>query len=651
MSKMYHQYMLIDIQNITKSYTSGIVLDSVSFHIEPGQKCALIGSNGSGKTTLLKLIVSELKPDSGKIVTASGCRIGYLPQVHEISSSMSLYEYIKEARRTVFETEQKLRETESLMKNAAGDELDRLMKTYSSLSHEYEMKNGFAAESEIRGVIKGLGFVSSESGRTVSELSGGEKTRAALGRLLLSEYDLLLLDEPTNHLDLKSVEWLEAYLSSYRGALLIVSHDRYFLDRTVSKVFEIENHHMISYEGNYTVFSEKKAKARADMIKAYLNQQKEIQRQEEIIAKLRSFNREKSIKRAESRVKALDKIERLEKPVELKSDMSLKLTPAVLSGNDVLNIKGISKSFGNTELFSELDLDIKRSEKVALIGANGTGKTTILKIINGLEQSDQGTVDFGANVFSSYYDQEQQLLDPEKTIFEEISDDHPAMTNTEIRNLCAGFLFTGDDVFKKVEMLSGGERVRLSLARLMLSKANFLILDEPTNHLDIVSREILESAIRNYTGTVFYVSHDRYFINRTATRILELENGRLTEYKGDYDYYLEKKAELSAENGSAASDMPAAADDPGAESSSDWQAYKKEQARLRKLSSDLKRTEDKIEAAENRIADIDAETALPENVGNASLLTRLFDERALLSSELEMLYESWESLAAQVPEE
>ncbi|MBR3397782.1 MAG: ABC-F family ATP-binding cassette domain-containing protein [Lachnospiraceae bacterium] len=635
--------MLIDIQNITKSYPAGIVLGSVSFHIEAGQKCALIGTNGSGKTTLLKIMVSETAPDSGQIVAAAGCSIGYLPQVHEISSSMSLYEYIKDARKDVFDLEKRLRQTEALMKNAEGEELEKLMKSYSSLSHEFEQKNGFAAESEIRGVLKGLGFENAESGRIVSELSGGEKTRAALGRLLLSEHDLLLLDEPTNHLDLKAVEWLESFLSSYRGALLIVSHDRYFLDKTVSKVFEIENHHLISYDGNYSVFSEKKARVRADQLKAYLNQQKEIARQEEVIAKLRSFNREKSIKRAESRVKALERIERLEKPVELKSDMSLKLTPAVLSGNDVLSIDSISKSYGSAKLFSDLSIELKRSEKVALIGANGTGKTTILKIINGLTEPDQGRVAFGANVFFSYYDQEQQLLDPDKTIFEQISDEHPDMSNTEIRNLCAGFLFTGDAVFKKTEMLSGGEKVRLSLARLMLSKANFLILDEPTNHLDIVSREILETAIRNYTGTVFYVSHDRYFINRTATRILELENGILTEYKGNYDYYIEKKSERMS---AASADTPESEACPSEKpASGEWQDYKKEQARLRKQAADLRKTEDRIQAIEERIAAIDEETSLPENARNASLLADRYQERSGLSEELEKLYVQWETLA------
>ena len=633
--------MILDVQGITKSYNSEIAIEDISFHIEEGQKCALIGNNGSGKTTLLRLIMSELSPDEGNIYIASQAAVGYLPQVHEISSDMTLYEYIKEAKKDVFMMEKQLREMEERMRSLTGSDLDELMQSYSSLSHTFELQNGFAAESEINGVIHGLGFSQRDLNQVVSTMSGGEKTRAALGRLLLTENDLLLLDEPTNHLDLKSVEWLEGFISSYKGAVLIVSHDRYFLDRIVTKVVEIENHHASSYEGNYTAYSQKKAEDRRAKLKAYMNQQAEIKHQEEVIAKLRSFNREKSIKRAESRVKALDKIKRLDKPIELKNDMHLTLSPAVLSGNDVLTVKDLSKSYGNVRLFDGLELNVYRSEKIALIGDNGTGKTTILKIINEIETPDSGSVRFGANVFHAYYDQEHQILDPSKNIFEEISDEYPYLSNTEIRNLLAGFMFTGDDIFKRTENLSGGEKARLSLAKLMLSQANFLILDEPTNHLDIVSREILEQAINDYEGTVLCVSHDRYFINRTATRILELENAKLTEYKGNYDYYAEKKAEKKA----AAQDIPGSSAETVSANLTDWKDYKKEQARLRKLENDLKKTETEVAEHEAAIKEIDELILLPENVSDPVALSEFANKRAALEAELEELYEKWESLS------
>ncbi len=636
--------MILDIQNVSKSYLSETVIENISFHIEEGQKCALIGMNGSGKTTLLRLIVSELTPDEGNIYLSSGAKIGYLPQIHNVESDLTLYDYLKDAKKDVFELENKIRQLEQDMKAASGDELNKLMESYASLSQKYERMNGFAALSEINGVIKGLGFTEKECSQVVSSMSGGEKTRAALGRLLLSDYDILLLDEPTNHLDLKSVEWLEGYINGFKGAVLIVSHDRYFLDRIVTKVVEIENKHMLSFDGNYTAYSEKKEQMRKAEMKAYLNQQSIIKHQEEVIEKLKRFNREKSIKRAESREKALSKIERLEKPIELRSDMRLKLNPAVLSGNDVLEIKNLKKSYGGRVLFENADINIYRGEKVALLGDNGTGKTTLLRILNENETSDDGLFKYGSNVFHAYYDQEHQVLNPENNIFEEILDDYPDMTNTEIRNLLAGFLFTGDDIFKLVKNLSGGEKARLSLAKLMLSQSNFLILDEPTNHLDIISREILEDAINSYSGTVFYVSHDRYFINKTATRILELENKCFTEYKGNYDYYIEKKAEKAA----ALQENKEVLKSTQSQANVDWKEYKKEQARIRKLENDLKKTEDGITKLEEEIKEIDRKIALPENATSSTKLTALCSKKAELEEKLEELYESWEILSEEV---
>ena len=367
----------------------------------------------------------------------------------------------------------------------------------------------------------------------------------ALGKLLLQKPDIIFLDEPTNHLDMNSIAWLEVYLQNYPGAVVIVAHDRYFLNKVVTKIIELDNGHSCVFSGNYSAYAEKRAQMREAQMKAYLNQQQEIKHQEEVITKLRSFNREKSIKRAESRVKMLDKIERLEKPSEVASEMKIRLEPRITSGNDVLKVEGLAKSFGSLSLFSDLNFEIKRGEKVAIIGDNGTGKTTLLKILNGVCEPDAGSFSLGSKVHIGYYDQEHHVLHMEKTLFEEISDAYPALTNTQIRNVLASFLFTGDDVFKRISDLSGGERGRVSLAKLMLSEANFLILDEPTNHLDITSKEILENALNQYTGTVLYVSHDRYFINKTASRILELTGNTLVNYIGNYDYYLTKKEELT----------------------------------------------------------------------------------------------------------
>ena len=537
--------MILSCQNINKAFVGNEVLVNASFHIEEKEKAAIVGINGAGKSTLLRIIMGELPCDSGTVTISRTKTVGYLAQHQSVLEEHTIYQELLSVKQDILDMEDALRALERSMKTASGEELETMMTRYSALSHEFEQKNGYAVKSEITGVLKGLGFEEEDFNRPTRELSGGQKTRVALGKLLLSRPDILILDEPTNHLDMASISWLETYLVNYSGAVLIVAHDRYFLDRVVTKIIEIENGHTTMFSGNYSAYAQKKALIRDAQMKAYLNQQREIRHQEAVIEKLRSFNREKSIRRAESREKMLNKIEVMDKPAEVHSQMQLTLEPECQSGNDVLSVRGLAKKYPNLPLFTDLTFDIRRGEKVAIIGNNGTGKTTILKIINGLVAQDAGEIRLGSNVKIAYYDQEHHVLHMEKTLFEEISDTYPNLDNTRIRNVLAAFLFTGDDVFKKISDLSGGERGRVSLAKLMLSEANFLILDEPTNHLDIVSKEILESALNSYTGTVLYVSHDRYFINRTATRILELTGQTLINYIGNYDYYLEKKDELT----------------------------------------------------------------------------------------------------------
>ena len=635
--------MILACQNIEKSFGGMNLIHDASFHIEEREKAALVGINGAGKSTMLRIIMQEIPADSGEIILSRGKSIGYLAQHQELDSALTIYDSLLPVKQHILDMELHMREIEKQMKHASGEELERLMETYSRLTHEFEMENGYAYKSELVGVLKGLGFPESDFEKEISTLSGGQKTRVALGRLLLSKPDIILLDEPTNHLDMDSISWLETYLLNYPGAVLIVSHDRYFLDRIVTKVIDIDNGKVSTFTGNYSAYSEKKAQLRRDAYQAYLNQQQEIRHQEEVIAKLKQFNREKSIKRAESREKMLDKIEVLEKPTEVNASMRIYLKPRVESGTDVLTVEHLTKSFPSLPLFSDLNFSIKRGERVAIIGNNGTGKTTILKILNELVPADAGVFHLGSKVHIGYYDQEHHVLHMEKTIFEEISDDFPKLTNTEIRNLLAAFLFTGDDVFKKISSLSGGERGRVSLAKLMLSEANFLILDEPTNHLDILSKEILEEALRNYTGTVLYVSHDRYFINRTATRILELTNQSMVNYIGNYDYYMEKREELTRIY--APKEAEEQAEEAVSATKLDWKQQKEEQARQRKRENELKKTEEAIERLESRDKEIDCEMEKPEIAVNVAECVRLANEKAEIAEKLEELYEKWEELA------
>ena len=640
--------MILSCQGISKSFGEKVILNDASFHIEEREKAALIGNNGAGKTTLLRIIMNEISADSGQVVLMNDKKIGYLAQYQDVSGHRTVYEELLTTKQYIIDMEDRMRAIEVQMKNASGEELDRLMNTYTRLTHEFELENGYAYKSELMGVLKGLGFTDEDFAKQVETLSGGQKTRVALGKLLISKPDILLLDEPTNHLDMESISWLETYLLNYPGAVFIVSHDRYFLDKVVTKVIEIDAAQVRMYSGNYSAYAEKKAQLRDAQYKAYLNQQRDIKHQEAVIVKLKSFNREKSIRRAESREKMLGKIQRIEKPTEVQSQMRLSLEPRVVSGNDVLTVEELSKSFPEQTLFTDISFQIKRGERVALIGNNGTGKTTMLKILNDLIPADSGTFSLGSKVQIGYYDQEHHVLHAEKTIFEEISDTYPTLTETEIRNMLAAFLFTGDDVFKVISSLSGGERGRVSLAKLMLSEANFLILDEPTNHLDIASKEILEEALNSYTGTVFYVSHDRYFINQTATRILELTNQAVVNYIGDYDYYLEKKEELTEkyapvqqETVTVQETAPATA----SEGKLTWQQQKEEQARKRKQEAELKKTEARIEELETRDKEIDETLVLPDVCTNVGRCAELSREKDKIQQELEELYEKWETLA------
>ncbi len=644
--------MVLACQNICKAFGTDEIIKHASFHIEAGEKAAIVGINGAGKTTLLRIIMQELSADEGEVVTAKGRTLGYLPQNPDIQGNRTIYEEVLSAKEYVMGLEQRLLGMEARMQEVPSGELTSFMESYHRLQQEFEQLDGYTYKSEIAGVLKGLGFSEGEFGKRMQELSGGQRTRVCLGKLLVTKPDIILLDEPTNHLDIGAITWLESFLANYRGAALIVAHDRYFLDKVVTKVVELDRTRVTVYQGNYTAYAHKRAQVRETLLKQYYNQQREIQHQEEVIAKLKSFNREKSIKRAESREKMLAKVERLEKPTEENTDIKLHLEPRIVSGNDVLKVEQLAKAYPGQQLFSDIDFEIRRGERVALIGDNGTGKTTLLKIINDMVQADAGTVTLGTNVHIGYYDQEHQVLHTAKTLVEEISDAYPELTNTRIRNVLAAFLFTGDEVFKRIGDLSGGERGRVSLAKLMLSEANFLILDEPTNHLDITSKEILEQALNQYAGTIFYVSHDRYFINKTATRILNLTGETLVNYIGNYDYYLEKCQELTqiyAPGAARDQEKPPAeqTSQSGAGGRLDWKQQKEEQARKRKLASDLRRTEEAISGHEVRIAQLEEQFSDPVIATNSAELGKLQAEYDRLKEELSQLYEKWEALAME----
>ena len=663
--------MILSVSNITKSFGTDVILSEVSFHIEAGQKAAIVGINGAGKSTLLKIITGELAPDSGTVSIQKDATIGILTQTQNLTDANNIYDEVLSVKADILALEENIRRLEHTLKNLEGEELEQALNRYSRMNAEFENANGYAIKSEVTGVLKGLGFTEDEFSKTVDTLSGGQKTRVALAKLLLSKPDIIMLDEPTNHLDMDAIRWLEGFLGAYKGAVILVAHDRYFLDKIVSKVIEIENTKATSYDGNYTEFSKKKKALRDALIKQYLNQQRDIKHQEAVIEKLKSFNREKSIKRAESREKQLAKVERIELPKELNAEMDIRLEPNIESGNDVLTVRGLSKGFDGITLFRDVDFEVKKGDKVAIIGANGTGKTTLMKILNGLLEPDTGSFKLGAKVYTGYYDQEHHVLNPENTVFEEIQETYPDMDNTRVRNVLAAFLFTGDDVFKLIRDLSGGEKGRVSLAKLMLSDANLLFLDEPTNHLDIISKEILEQAVSSYKGTVFYVSHDRYFINKTATKIMELRNNGFLCFEGTYDYYLEKRdtllklheekqaavlksAELSSHLSSIESssvngnntfgDISSDNASGSKGSREDWENAKKKQAETRKLENEFKKCEEEINRLETRNTEIDDEMQKPEVASSPSKLMELSNEHEKNSKELEKLMETWEEL-------
>lgn len=632
--------MILSCNNISKSFGTDVIIKSCSFNIEDHEKAAIVGINGAGKSTLLKIITGIEPADTGLVTLAKDKTLGYLSQQQNLNSDNTIYDELLSVKHYILDMEAQLRRIENQMKSADDEALETLMKKYSDLNHEFELNNGYAYKSEITGVLKGLGFAEEDFTLNVNTLSGGQKTRVALGRLLLSKPDIILLDEPTNHLDMESISWLENYLLNYSGAVLIVAHDRYFLDKIVSKIIELDNGNATVFSGNYTDYASKKAILRNMQLKEYLNQQREIKHQEEVITKLKQFNREKSIKRAESREKMLNKMEFVDKPEILNDKMDIKLEPNVISGNDVLTVDNLTKGFDGTVLFDNICFQIKRGEHVALIGSNGTGKTTILKLINGIIPADSGSIYLGAKVNIGYYDQEHHVLDPDKTIFDEIRDAYPDLNNTQIRNTLAAFLFTNEDVFKYIKDLSGGERGRVSLAKLMLSNANFLILDEPTNHLDITSKEILENALNSYTGTVLFVSHDRYFINSTATRIIELANKTVVNYIGNYDYYLEKKDILGAKpitNNTSKSSSSAI-------SKLNWQEEKVKQAQQKKIKNEIKRTEERMALIEAEIEELDNMYADPAISSDTAKLMEIHTRKEALSKELDELYDKWGEL-------
>lgn len=644
--------MILSCNNIEKSFNGNTLFSKCSFVANEHEKIAIVGVNGAGKSTLLKIIMKEIPADNGDVIIAKDKTIGYLAQHQDVSSENTIYDELLTVKKDIIDMEVKMRALELQMKSLSGEELDTVLKSYTHLTHQFELNNGYAYKSEITGVLKGLGFTEEEFTKNISTLSGGQKTRVSLGKLLLSKPDIILLDEPTNHLDIGSISWLENYLSNYNGTVIIVAHDRYFLDKIVTKVIEIDRTHVTVFTGNYTDYAAKKAILRDSELKQYINQQAEIKHQEAVITKLRSFNREKSIKRADSRQKMLDKVEILHKPEGPDREMRFSLEPKILSGNDVLRVEGLTKSFGDITLFQDVDFEIFRGEKVAIIGNNGTGKTTILKIINQLLKPDAGSFTLGSKVNIGYYDQEHHVLHMDKTIFEEISDDYPTLTNTEIRNVLASFLFTGEDVFKPINELSGGERGRVSLAKLMLSEANFLILDEPTNHLDISSKEILEDAINDYTGTVLYVSHDRYFINRTATRILDLEHKTFISYGGDYDYYLEKHDHLSeiAMKEQLKNEVISIPEDTSPSTSKaskeDWKAKKEEQKEKRRIENEIKKTEEEIAKTEALIDELNEELTKEEVYTVVSKCLEVQTNLDHATAKLGELYEKWESLCS-----
>jgi len=641
--------MLLQLKDIQKSIGIEEILTNVSFIIEEKEKVALVGVNGAGKTSVFRLLTGEWIADEGAITKNAGLRIGYLPQMtnEEITATtlsdsdedlLTLYESLDKVFDPLKQMEAEMRELEAKMANLTGTDLDSALKRHDKLNISFEEMGGFEATSRLKGVLRGLGFPESQWQQPFGKLSGGERTRAMLGKLLLERTDLLLLDEPTNHLDIDSVAWLEEYLRGFPGAVLIISHDRYFMDRVVTKTIEIENKKSVVYYGNYSYFVKKKAEDRELARKQFAENQKVIKHHEEVIKTLRSFSTEAAMIRAKSREKLLDKIERVDKPAEDPSTMRLRLTPRLNSGNDVLTVEGLTMGFGGKTLFKDLNFEVKKGDKTALIGPNGVGKTTLIKLLVGQHSPWAGHIRQGVNVRIGYYDQNTALSE-EKNIFQELADTYPRMGQTEIRTTLGAFMFIGDDVFKPISALSGGERGRVQLAKIMLAGANLLVLDEPTNHLDLFSKEILEEALREFTGTLLYISHDRYFINNTATRILDLTPAGLVSYTGNYDYYVEKKAALMQQGFLGGNHEGT---QQTASSKDEWRRKKEQNAVERRKKSRIERLEKEISKIETEIVECDEKLADDEIGRNTELVQEIFTKKTNLETHLTQLYEEWE---------
>lgn len=620
--------MILSISQLAKSYGDTPILKNITFKVEARDKLAIIGVNGAGKTTLFRILSGQEEPTSGTISMPKHIEIGYLSQNLELEQDKSCIENLTLVFSPLIEMEEKMHELEAQMGNLQGDALNQIMAQYDRLMHTYEENDGYSYKSKIRGVLAGLGFTQAQIEMPVANLSGGQKTRLSLGKLLLKEPDLLLLDEPTNHLDIDAITWLEGYLKSYRKAVIIISHDRYFIDTIASGIIEIENGKSTLYQGNYQQYADKKKELRQIELKHYLDQQKIIQKQEESIALLHSFNREKQVKRARSKEKQLEKMVKLERPEALPEEISLNFKVRLESGFEVLKVRDLSKSFDHL-LFQHLNFDVKKQDRIAIIGPNGIGKTTFFKILLGEEKADSGHLLWGSHVEVAYYDQEHASLNPTKTIFDEIHDAYPLMTNTQVRQALAAFQFKQEDVFKEINVLSGGEKGRVVLCKLLLKQANLLILDEPTNHLDISSKEVLEDALNSFDGTILFISHDRYFINKIANKVLDFNQDHSQLIDGNYDTYLVRK------HPGESTVMP----------KKETQVSRISEQEQRKMKNTLKSVERKISELEEKQAAFDEELASEEVINDYQKYNDLVSQKEALEEELNTLLEQWESLS------
>lgn len=640
--------IMLSCNNVSKSFGVETILEDISFSVNEGDKIGIVGVNGTGKTTLFKVITGIFPHDKGDIFTSKNCRLGYLEQNTNFYSEKTIYDEVVSVFSDLIEAEEELRSLEhqiaslSAKESSSGDQLKKAMDTYGKKYEEFEKKNGYAYKSEVRGTLKGLGFSDEEMNKPVNVLSGGEKTRVLLAKLLLSKPSLLLLDEPTNHLDADAIEWLEAFLRSYEETIMIISHDRYFLDQSVNRIFEMENKGLTAYNGNYTDYQKQAKVNREIRLRQYENQQRDIKKQEESIERLKSYGREKHLKRARSKEKMLDKVDRLDKPQELRKKARFNFVLRHHSGNDVLKAQGLGKSFGDRKLFEGVDFDLYRGEKVALIGPNGVGKSTLFKIIMGDESQDQGEYKLGQGVDIAYFHQEQKSLNLENSIIDEVWDDNPHMTQTEVRNLLGAFLFEGEDVFKSIRSLSGGERARVAILKLILSKSNLLLLDEPTNHLDIDSKEVLEDALKEYEGTLLTISHDRYFLNTVVDRILVLKPNGIEEYLGNYEYYQNKKKEESEKSHLAEmEDLPSKTKTQIKEERRREKELKKNENKAKKLIKDI---EVEIELLEKQIGGLDYMLCQEEVYTSPERTREVNQEKSDLEKRLSKLYEKWEQI-------